>query len=246
MIIILFLLFISASSAGENNKPKWVLNNFTNGDIYEGFMLDDLKHGLGTFTYLNGQKVIKGEWVRGFIFQGEIWDKKYNQYYKGEIKNNKKHGYGKTIWQKELSGHIYEGYYKDGVKSGWGFYKWPNGNKYWGEWDHGERTGIGQYRWPNGDTYRGSFKKGKKSGLGVQYKKNGKHFAGWWKNGNHSSHLVKSKKRSTNLVKPKWDRSLNAPYLKQQKSTYGGALCYYNDGSVDKVSGGQVCPRQRK
>jgi hypothetical protein len=60
--------------------------------------------------------------------------------YKGEWKNNKRHGKGLFEW---ADGVKYDGDYRDDKRHGEGVYTWPSGEKYTGEWRNDMREGNG-------------------------------------------------------------------------------------------------------
>merc|ERR1711998_126339 len=71
--------------------------------------------------------------------------------YVGQMKNGKKHGFGKLTWD---SGAVYVGEYKDDNRDGKGTYTWnsgPNkGDVYVGEYKDDKRDGYGKYTFANG------------------------------------------------------------------------------------------------
>lgn len=91
----------------------------------------------------------------------------------------------KRSWKE---GDAYRGEWKDNKKHGFGIKLWANGNKYEGDWQRGLRHGHGTY-WvkENGKSeprkiYTGNFIKGLKSGTGVYYYADGSRYEGNWKN----------------------------------------------------------------
>ena len=87
---------------------------------------------------------------------------KVNDYeYKGEYKNNKRHGYGRYIWKDKKS----------------------NGQKYIGNWQEDKMHGKGTMFFGNGDRYVGEFKNDQYNGEGTYYYSNGIKLEGIWKNG---------------------------------------------------------------
>jgi hypothetical protein len=47
----------------------------------------------------------------------------------------------------------YEGELKDDKKHGYGVQKWTNGSRYEGQWFEGKAKGFGKYYFANGDYY---------------------------------------------------------------------------------------------
>ncbi|MBO1223489.1 MAG: PDZ domain-containing protein [Candidatus Scalindua sediminis] len=98
---------------------------------YVGDIVDGIKHGYGTMTYLDGRK------------------------YVGEFKNDNLDGQGRHTWPE---GDVYVGEWKDNVRNGQGTQVWPSGDKYVGEWENDESTGLGTYSFSNGEKYVGEFR----------------------------------------------------------------------------------------
>merc|ERR1711991_157471 len=90
-----------------------------------------------------------------------IHQKVYDYEYKGEYKDNKRHGYGTYIWKDEKS----------------------KGQKYVGFWKNNRMHGKGTLTFRNGDRYVGEFKNETYDGEGTYYYSNGSKLAGIWKNG---------------------------------------------------------------
>ena len=66
---------------------------------------------------------------------------------------------GKGI-NKFKDGSIYEGYYKNGLKHGFGKYSWPNGKVFYGNWLNNKLHGNGYYEMDN-EKYHITFRFGK-------------------------------------------------------------------------------------
>jgi hypothetical protein len=50
---------------------------------------------------------------------------------------------------------VFEGEFKDGLKCGYGVYRYTNGTIYRGEYNNGVKHGNGTLIYPEGDTYEG-------------------------------------------------------------------------------------------
>ena len=75
-----------------------------------------------------------------------------------------KDGWGKYTYD---NGY-YSGFWKDGLKHGYGMYKWDaSGGKYIGQWENDKMTGYGVYIAKNKDNIIGEFVDGKLNGLGI-------------------------------------------------------------------------------
>lgn len=98
--------------------------------------------------------------------------------YKGDMKDDVRHGYGKMIYK---NNEVYEGEWKDDKRDGFGTLIYSNGTKYEGEWKGNLQDGEGKYTCPNGMVYCGQFKSGKKHGKGTLTHAAGDEYVGEWK-----------------------------------------------------------------
>ncbi len=93
-----------------------------------------------------------------------------NWLYIGETNSNDDpHGKGDMRFR---DGDHYSGYFKDGLREGYGTYTFAKGDvlSYEGFYHLGKREGHGVIRYRNGDRFDGMFKEGKKHGWGTYYK----------------------------------------------------------------------------
>ncbi|XP_014615012.1 PREDICTED: MORN repeat-containing protein 3-like [Polistes canadensis] len=105
-------------------------------------------------------------------------------HYKGEWKDNKKHGKGTDI---DRNGRMYEGNWFCGQKHGYGvlskIYKNSSIRKiYAGYWMIGKKEGFGNFWYENGDYYEGDFHCDKRHGYGRIWYQNGDYYQGFWRN----------------------------------------------------------------
>ena len=90
-------------------------------------------------------------------------------------------GWGKYTYENGS----YTGFWKNGQKSGFGFYVWNDKSSYYGEWGNDKMTGFSQYTYPNGNQYFGNFLNSKFHGNGVlMTKETGKNEFNYYENGN--------------------------------------------------------------
>ena len=89
-----------------------------------------------------------------------------NGLYRGDIVNNKRHGYGQS---KMKNGHFYSGEYVNDKRQGFGLYEYNNGgDKYEGQFFNNKRHGYGVYTYEaDGTSYSGYWEKNLKHGLGI-------------------------------------------------------------------------------
>lgn len=133
------------SADGERREETYV------GDMGKGRL-----HGLGVFTWPNGDR-----------FEGHWQDDKANGHgvavwadgarYEGGWRADKRHGYGVYM---DANGDRYEGEWKDGYQNGQGVYVWADGERYEGGWKDDRPNGTGVWHDRHGDTYRGTWTKG--------------------------------------------------------------------------------------
>lgn len=102
-------------------------------------------------------------------------------HYLGETRNNMANGTGTGVWEK--SGGVYKGEWKDNQRHGQGVYTWADGEKYDGTFTNDRREGRGIYTWLSGERYEGEWKNNKREGQGTMFDKDGNiSFRGQWEN----------------------------------------------------------------
>ncbi len=83
---------------------------------------------------------------------------------KGTCDGDCQDGWGKYVYD---NGY-YSGFWKDGLKHGYGLYKWDaSGGKYIGQWENDKMTGYGVYIAKNEDNIIGEFVDGTLNGFGI-------------------------------------------------------------------------------
>ncbi|XP_049947361.1 MORN repeat-containing protein 3-like [Schistocerca serialis cubense] len=104
--------------------------------------------------------------------------------YKGEWKNNKRHGKGIFL---ETSGKRYEGDWEHGLRHGYGIQSHMEPHclhaiEYTGEWYEGKRQGQGISYYADGSYYDGAWLDNKRHGHGRMWFADGTFYEGEWKN----------------------------------------------------------------
>ncbi len=180
---------------------------WTNGDSYDGSLVQGVKQGKGRFVWKNGQ-TFDGDWDRGnpngkgtYVYVG-------GDRYTGSVKDGKRHGQGTYV---DKQRNTYDGGWNEDMKHGHGRWTWANGGFWEGEFKDdkqiltgrmvvnasdttmtgdftlnpttGAVTGTGQVVWTNGDRYEGALINGIKQGNGKFIWKNGQQYAGDWDRG---------------------------------------------------------------
>jgi hypothetical protein len=80
----------------------------------------------------------------------------------------------RDTFPKTYSDGEYKGELKDDKREGYGIFTWKDGGKYEGEWENDVENEYGVYIDKNGEKYEGQFKDNQKHGYGILYDKNGK------------------------------------------------------------------------
>lgn len=73
----------------------------------------------------------------------------------------------------EFENGKYIGFIKDNKRNGKGKYIWNDGNEYEGDWVDDFKEGSGTFRWACGDIYEGQYSKDKREGTGLKTYANG-------------------------------------------------------------------------
>ena len=137
---------------------------FTNGDVYDGSLLDKKPNGVGVMKYNNGN-IYYGEWKEGIIKGG------------GMIKYT--------------NGDIYYGNWKEGDKYGRGIMIFANTDVYEGNWNDNKMHGNGKMTYANGDIYEGNWNNNKMHGKGIMTYANGDINDGEWKDNKFINYDIK-------------------------------------------------------
>ena len=127
-----------ANATSTVAAPKCVTGNCIGGigtmkyqsGTYEGRWKNGLRHGLGNFTWNNGDSY-KGSWFQ-----------------------DRRHGEGEYKWSDDTK---YVGHYDNGVRSGYGIYYYTNGNIYEGTWQNNLKHGIANFYFKNSVNIGGKY-----------------------------------------------------------------------------------------
>jgi len=109
-------------------------------------------------NYSTGGFQYKGNWKNDKKHGRGAWKSKDQQIiYTGEFKDGLKHGENCT-WENLEDSTSYTGVFKLGSRHGYGEYRNERARSYYrGEWKHGLKHGIGTEGLASGDLYRGRF-----------------------------------------------------------------------------------------
>lgn len=164
-----------ASSAGQNG---YQIKKYKDG-VYEGYMVNGKRHGLGIFQYSEGNRFV-GEWKNDLISGRGMSRSTLVAHRVGEIECNRTIAIynGRAITSNEVvdwtsKDNIYIGPMDKGKYSGYGKMLYKDGSKYVGQWVRNERSGKGTLTYANGTRYVGEFLYDHIMGEGVKYYNNG-------------------------------------------------------------------------
>jgi len=171
--------FINKDRLLQGSKRNFITTK-NNWKIY----LDD--KNVEEFENLNGKYEV--DFADGTIYKGDWKDNKKHgkgkstfpdgEVYEGDYKDGKKHGKGTMTW---ADGDIYEGDYKDDKRHGKGKMTFPDGQVYEGDHQDDKRNGKGKLIYTNGNIYEGEFKDNKRNGEGKLIYANGGIYEGEFK-----------------------------------------------------------------
>lgn len=129
----------------------------TDGDLYEGELLDDHKHGYGIMRFADG-RIYDGQFKHGQMAKGKMTYKD-GSYYDGSWLDGMRHGYGRCVFP---DNSVYEGNFVNGEFHGKGKMMWNDNGWYYGDWNMGIMDGFGKEVLPNGSIrHDGKWKKGR-------------------------------------------------------------------------------------
>jgi hypothetical protein len=185
--------------------------------------------------------------------------------YKGEWRNNQKHGYGIQIWangnkyegnwlngsregagvfwHKDINSDqlvkVYSGNWKKGLKEGLGVYFYPTGDRYEGNWMHGVRQGQGTMFFSNGDVYIGQWSEDKQAGFGTLTKANDDVYEGEWLKGKREGPGIFFYKQHEKIYDGEWVNDI------PKCGVYCAAAEFFQDEPVPGTDQGSLRSRKR-
>jgi hypothetical protein len=136
--------------------------SWTNGDLYEGTLVQGHREGKGKFTWPSGQ-VYDGEWRNDVPNgQGVVQFANGNRY-EGVVVAGIPNGSGKMAY---ANGDSYAGEMRDGIPNGHGTFFWKGGDRYSGQWKAGLKEGTGTFTWARGDRWEGVYRNDQQTDIG--------------------------------------------------------------------------------
>lgn len=203
---------------GEWYNDNWHGKNtttYSNGDKYSGSYHDNMKNGVGTYTFATAELF---ECRYDFEPCASTSTPHYAEY-SGDFVNDRFHGTGKMTYGSEST--YYKGEWKDGKRNGKGDYISVD-LTYSGDWIEDEMHGEGSFKYlQSGESYTGGISNGAKHGYGVFKYANGDEYDGQWENGTcHGKGKMIWKSTQT---------TYEGDYFNNQRTGYG--KCVFNEGT---------------
>ena len=132
-------------------------------------------------SFLSNHSSINRPIMKKLVFLLPLWLSLYpiQAQDNGCVSGSCANGTGKYIYE---NGYIYEGNFKDGLRSGLGKLSAPNGDVYDGMWENDQFHGQGTYVWSDGSKYTGEWKNGVQDGYGIFFYPNGDKYNGYFQN----------------------------------------------------------------
>lgn len=130
-----------SGEVNRKNQPEGIGRMvFSDGQVYEGFIMAGLREGKGVNVWPNGQ-VYTGSWH-----------------------HNSRSGRGTHRWP---DGRTVTGPWLNGHLHGRVFFRWPDGATYDGDTVKGQKEGRGIHTWKDGRVYSGQYRNGAENGFGI-------------------------------------------------------------------------------
>jgi len=154
------------------------LVTYSDGSTYDGDLVDDVRHGQGTYTWKNGD-TYTGTFVDGARSGEGNFTWYHGVSYTGTFVDGALTGEGVKTW---TNGTSYTGSFVDGVRTGQGTMISADGSVFIGAWIDDKQNGEGLKVWADGTRYVGSYANGKQHGEGVKTWESGKIYVGTFAN----------------------------------------------------------------
>lgn len=122
--------------------------SWSNGNLFEGTLVQGSKEGKGKFTWNSGQRY-SGDWARDMPNGKGTFNFPDGSRYEGEVKDGLPHGQGSTRFK---NGIVYTGDWVRGKSHGHGRYIWTDGSYWEGEFRDDKKTDNGKMHFPNKNT----------------------------------------------------------------------------------------------
>lgn len=151
---------------------------FNSGGMYVGNWLNGEENGKGTLKWISNDQDIQKFSIFKQILENIIM--MFSMVFPDSTVN--KFNFTGQLLTRWLTGHIYSGDFRDGLKIGFGTYKYEDGTVYTGTWKDDKMEGYGKAEFSNGDTYTGNFSDYRMDGKGTYTFSNGDVYTGNFRN----------------------------------------------------------------
>ncbi len=186
-----------ATTVSGTGQVTWA-----SGDVFEGTIVNGLRHGTGTFVWANGQSYA-GDWVQdkstgrakvhfvnGDDYEGQVQEGRpqgagrmryaSGDQFDGQFTQGEPDVHGAYLWR---NGQRFEGSWKNSRPNGQGTLKFATGNQYVGQVQDGVPQGQGRMVFSGGEIYEGQFRQGEPDGQGSFSWPSGDRYVGQWQAG---------------------------------------------------------------
>jgi len=142
-------LDVNKENQSSNTCVTFDKRTWQDGSVYEGQLVNDMRHGQGIHKWMNGEVIFCSATFVVLVFFVANALYLFFQTYEGTFFKDHRHGYG--------------------------IYTWPDGTKFAGTFYLDQKEGYGVFNFPNGDVFEGLYKNDERFGPGVfTYVSNGK------------------------------------------------------------------------
>lgn len=164
----------AAITVSGTGKVTWAT-----GDVFEGTIVNGLRHGVGTFVWANGQSYT-GDWVQDKSTGRAKVHFVNGDDYEGQVQDGRPHGVGRMRY---ASGDQFDGQFNQGEPDVRGVYVWRNGQRFEGSWKNSRPNGQGTLKFATGNQYVGQVQDGVPQGQGRMVFSAGEIYEGQFRQG---------------------------------------------------------------
>lgn len=164
----------AATTVSGTGKVTWA-----SGDVFEGTLVNGLRHGTGTFVWANGQRYT-GDWVQDKSTGRAKVHFVNGDDYEGQVQDGRPQGAGRMRY---ASGDQFDGQFTQGEPDVRGMYLWRNGQRFEGSWKNSRPNGQGTLKFATGNQYEGQVQDGVPHGQGRMLFSGGEIYEGQFRQG---------------------------------------------------------------
>ena len=171
------------TKSAMRKPPTLETIEYSNGDKFEGYKINDLYEGEGKYIYSRDNSSYVGQYVKGKRHGFGTFNYASGNVYEGQWIEDKCEGEGTFRWS---SGNVYNGQFFGGQRVGQGTTTFADGGEYIGEYRNGKRDGVGRFVYANGNAYDGQWRADKSHGEGKFFYADGSVYDGQFLDGRRS------------------------------------------------------------